>query len=129
MTTENKTSALQSVTEKIVKVVPEIRGNHEFLKMEGGDIYCWKCNLIEDGTLYEECIRPITLEDVLRASTTQIVRKDKIPINVTCLGIDNLGRMFQLPMDVYPNCVLWLLGKPLSKQSEETLQFLDSLLP
>lgn len=119
-----KSQLLKEVSEKIIKAVPEIRELNFGceLKMEySGTVIVFKdekpypkiINL--DGEIFStteefEIIgRPITLEDVLRA-------------------VDNLERIVLMDSLLSDNKTKWILGQPLSNQSEETLEWLNKIL-
>lgn len=75
----------------------------------------------KDGPLYDIDERPITLEDVLRAMSPGIYLKT----------MGQYTRLVVEDMEHRPhagNPVYWHLGKPLSEQSDEVIEFLYSIL-
>ena len=116
---------MSKLEQAIIKAVPgiEIRsycGQHR--KPERG---CGKC----EGTI----IRPITLEDVLRAIDNPITQSDG---KITQLILENInGEKLEFgfydvknPEAVWFTGIDWNLGKPLSDQSKETKDWLEELI-
>ena len=96
----------EELTAAIAKALPEIE---EMGGYEDGD---------ENRPITH--IRPITLEDVLRANYG----------NPLELSIDDGGWVWTRPLNDWESNgdIRWNLGKPLSEQSPETLNFLHKLL-
>lgn len=117
--------ALSRLTEKICKAVPEIN-----------DWYCHRCNRAVDGqqvTFNEEhdvcgsrvsAGRPTTLEDVLRALRESKPELNPMRYNKFASMSDTRFHPLYWEASVLK---MWNLGKPLSEQSPETIEFLDSL--
>ncbi len=108
---------LKSVTAKVAKVIPDL-GIHNFSESFGMYQICTNCRVkMTDHSKRTQCglPRPITLEDVLRASYDK--NRPDVVLNLSdgTLWIDE-----EVP---------WILGSPLSSQSEDTLRFLDEILP
>lgn len=105
----------------IVKAVPGL-----IIRCGCGDRLCEEC--VKDIVEY----KPINLEDVLMAVHKQPAEKRPMYFNCGCDG------GFYEVKYTYPDgnkCVIrhngignWKLGKPLQKQSEETLTFLLNIL-
>lgn len=103
----------------IVKAVPEINAWCSICKEEAtaqlpnGKYFC----LCDDGAVLG---RPITLEDVLRAlDANDFNTKGDV-------GMSSDGRVYRMFPEMQR--IIWILGKPLSDQSDELKVFLHSLL-
>ena len=101
---------LQSVREKIIKAVPEIKKYNVYET-------CKRQVLFDGGRVIKE--RGITLEDVL------ITLGEKYAITGDGMFLERQYGTSTYDCAGFP---IWKMGKPLSEQSEELINFLDDLL-
>lgn len=140
MTTPNIEQVEKELVEVICKAVPEIQGEDELCPKCGGstatqsDPDCQYCKLCELNDAYnsvawkKELLRPITLEDVLRAMRGPNRGLGKYYIEcVTGRIIESQNVDHETSRDADTG-VVWHFGKPLHEQSPETKLFLHSLL-
>lgn len=104
---ETPSAMYNELVKAIVKKVPEIQGTIPAIE-----------NFVEHKDITFQR-RPITLEDVLRSCVD--LGTSRISSNTVMLWIDDMSGG-DIPETE------WLLGKPLSEQSPETISFLHSLL-
>jgi hypothetical protein len=120
---------LTELTDAIVKAVPEIVSTRYIegcqaaikdcgVKNVNGEYLCVYCRKWRGPDRHEEFLRPITLEDVLRA--IEEFASDKI------MHYWTLNEWFYMKEGEI--AVPWHLSLPLHQQSEETLLFLHSIL-
>jgi len=131
---------MTNLTEKIIEAVPEIMelkfGCEVIVEtskaglqqtvitgwMSDGKYMTWSFGEKAEKDIKKILGRPITLEDVLRA----IEKNPPIePFFVSITG--HFHKQFENG-DMSSTLAKWQLGKPLSEQSPETLQFLERIL-
>jgi len=118
----------KNFVDMVIKKIVESRDGckHECEYGEGHvfDTYCAKCGMSVRDYKFEDWI---DLEDVLRATWTDDSVKKYLEVRTIDIPRDDImgSRDSMIASIVYS----WELGKTLREQSEETLKFLDSILP
>ncbi len=129
MSERSTASAYSELVAAIVKAVPEIRNEDAWHEWKGKNV-CSICSTDQSKDGWEQnCLRPITLEDVLRTLEYSYVLDKHREI-----GIDSRGSWLTfdgewLHADLENETkTWWSIGKPLSEQTDECKLFLHKLL-